>query len=140
MVPNSGSTATGRNPPRRNYALIAVAVVILVGALAYVQLTQSSQKASDCALAETGRISLPNIPNRLDHMAFSADLKLLVVAARNMPARADMMPDRINAPTLAHNTFTPLARAACRSLPMAKIAMPNEVRRKMSQRRMMRAT
>jgi DNA-binding beta-propeller fold protein YncE len=57
--------------------------MVLFGVLAYVQVTQSSQKASDCSLVETGRISLPGIPGRLDHMAFSADLKLLVITARN---------------------------------------------------------
>jgi len=58
-------------------------VIILLGVVAYVQLAPTSSKASDCSLTETGTISLPNVPNRLDHMAFSAQLKLLVITARN---------------------------------------------------------
>ena len=57
--------------------------MILLGVVAYIQLAPPSSKASDCSLTETGTISLPNIPNRLDHMAFSARSKLLVVTARN---------------------------------------------------------
>jgi len=58
-------------------------VIFLLGVVAYVQLAPPSSKASDCSLTETGTISLPNIPDRLDHMAFSAELKLLVITARN---------------------------------------------------------
>jgi hypothetical protein len=70
-------------PRRRNYLLIAVGVIILLGVVAYVQLAPTSSKTSDCSLTETGKILLPNVPNRLDHMAFSAQLKLLVITARN---------------------------------------------------------
>jgi DNA-binding beta-propeller fold protein YncE len=79
---NNGSTALRRNPRKRNYLLLAVAVIILLGVLAYVQVAQPNSRASDCSLTATGTISLPNIPGRLDHMAFSAGLKLLVVTAR----------------------------------------------------------
>jgi DNA-binding beta-propeller fold protein YncE len=82
-VSNVGSTALGRKPRKRRYLLLASAVVILLGGLAYLQLAQPTPKASDCSLAETGTISLPSIPDRIDHMAFSAGSKLLVVAARN---------------------------------------------------------
>ena len=58
-------------------------MIFLLGVVAYVQLAPPSSKASDCSLTETGTISLPNIPDRLDHMAFSAELKLLVITARN---------------------------------------------------------
>jgi hypothetical protein len=80
---NVGSTALRRNPRKRNYLLLASAVVILLGVLAYAQLAQPASKASDCSLSETGTISLPNIPDRIDHMAFSEASRLLVVAARN---------------------------------------------------------
>jgi hypothetical protein len=60
-----------------------LAVTILLGVVAYAQLAQPTSRASDCSLSETGTISLPNIPDRIDHMAFSAGLKLLVVTARN---------------------------------------------------------
>jgi DNA-binding beta-propeller fold protein YncE len=83
LVPGSDSTATRRSPIKRSYLAIAVAVILLLGGLVYLQVTPSTQKASDCSLTETERISLPNIPGRLDHMAFSADLRLLIVAARN---------------------------------------------------------
>jgi hypothetical protein len=53
------------------------------GVFAYTQLAQPASKASNCSLSETGMISLPEIPDRIDHMAFSAETKLLVVAARN---------------------------------------------------------
>lgn len=76
-------TTLSRNQRKRTYLLIASVLVILLGALAYSQLAQPSSKATDCALSETGTISLPNIPDRIDHMAFSARLNLLVVAARN---------------------------------------------------------
>jgi DNA-binding beta-propeller fold protein YncE len=49
---------------------------------AYVQVTQPTSKAVDCSLSMTGTIPLPDIPDRIDHLAFSAGLKLLVVAAR----------------------------------------------------------
>ncbi len=82
-VSNSGTTALPQNPHKRKYLLIASAVTILLGVLAYTQLAQPTSKASDCSLGETGTISLPNIPDRIDHMAFSAGLRLLAVAARN---------------------------------------------------------
>src|SRR5712664_2369350 len=80
---NNGSAVPSRSPRRKNYLLIAAGVIVLLGVVAYVQLAPPSSKASDCSLTETGTISLPNIPNRLDHMAFSAELKLLVITARN---------------------------------------------------------
>jgi len=73
----------GRSPRRRSYLLIAIGVIILLGVVAYVQLGPGGSKAGGCSLTEIGTISLPNVPNRLDHMAFSAQLKLLVITARN---------------------------------------------------------
>jgi DNA-binding beta-propeller fold protein YncE len=57
-------------------------VIILLGALVYTQVAQPNSKLSGCSLSETGTISLPNTTGRIDHMAVSAGLKLLVVAAR----------------------------------------------------------
>jgi DNA-binding beta-propeller fold protein YncE len=57
-------------------------VLILLRVLAYAQVAQPSSKTSEYSLTQTGMISLPDLPGRLDHMAFSMGLKLLVFAAR----------------------------------------------------------
>ncbi len=68
---------------KRVFFLSGVAVIVLLSVLLYTQVAQTNPRPIGCALSETGRISLPNVAGRIDHMAFSAGLKLLVVAARN---------------------------------------------------------
>jgi YVTN family beta-propeller protein len=83
IVSSLGSNADRWNPRKRGLLLLVSAVAILLAVSAYVELAQPTRKGSDCSLSETGTISLPNTADRIDHMAFKAESKLLVVAARD---------------------------------------------------------